>query len=100
MGHGMTCLVPLGSWFGEGGEWQAGSTYITEQFLLLIEGQDWPTQRVVRLQALADGLLTVVCPVLYPAPAQCSPDHRIHGAVKHNDDVWGPAHLGTHKGDW
>lgn len=83
-----------------GDEGQAGSTYITEQVLLLIEGQDWLTQHVVGLQALADGRLTVICPVLHPAPVQHSPDHCIHGAIKHDDDVWGPAHLGIRQGGW
>lgn len=42
--------APLG---GQGSEWQAGSTYISEQILLQVEGQGGLEQAEVRLQALA-----------------------------------------------
>lgn len=85
---------------GLGGARQAGGTYVSEQVLLLVEGQDGLAHGVVRLQALVDGRLAVICPALHLAPAQRSLDHRLHGTVKHDDDVGGPAHLGIHRRGW
>lgn len=67
---------------------------------MLVEGEDRLTQGVVRLQALADGWLTVIRPVLHLASAQRSADHRLHGAVKHHNDVGGPAHLRNRERGW
>lgn len=45
-GPGMTpALFP----WGVGGEWQAGSTRVSEQVVLLVGGQDWLAQGVVCL---------------------------------------------------
>lgn len=54
----------------------------------------------MRLQALENGRLTVIRPVLHLASAQRSADHRLHGAVKHHDDVRGPAHLRNGERAW
>lgn len=54
----------------------------------------------MHLQALADGRLAVKGPALHLAPVQRSPDHCLHGAVKHDDEVGGLAHLGIREGGW
>lgn len=96
----MSCL----SWIcfpgDQEAERQATSTYISEQVLPLVGSQDRLIQGVVRLQALANGPLAVTLPALHLAVAQCSLDHHLHGAVKHDDSVGGSAHLGTQERGW
>lgn len=54
-------LVPL-----RGLDWSRGMVLnVSEQVLLLVEGQDRSIQGVVRLQVLAEGCLTAICPVFH-----------------------------------
>lgn len=87
-------LLPGEAWSG----CQTRSMYISEQVLLLMEGQDGLTHGIVGLQALVDGRFAVICLVLHPAPACNSLDHGLRGTVEHNDDVGSLAHQGSHKG--